>query len=152
MSSIPYFFETVPLSKPGAQWLMMLAGQWMPKKCLSLSLPTTIQGLKSSAALSLSCGSWNSKLRSSCLWNKLNETSPQPTNPNFKSPSVPGGKDSVFVGDRVGEVICPLAHAVAAAAHPSLCAWDARDLRWRQLERDVPGKLRVRRNYLHITT
>lgn len=65
---------------------------------------------------------------------------------------MPGGKDSVFVGDRVGEVICPLAHAVAAAAHPSLCAWDARDLRWRQLERDVPGKLPVRRNYLHITT
>lgn len=101
MSSITYFFETVPLSKPGAQWLMMLAGQWMPKKCLSLSLPTTTQGLKSSTALSFSCGSWSSKLRSSCLWNKLNETSPQPSNPNFKSPSgdrVPFGWYGVSFG------------------------------------------------------
>lgn len=99
MSSITYFFETVPLSKPGAQWLMMLAGQWMPKKCLSLSLPTTTQGLKSSTALSFSCGSWNSKLRSSCLWNKLNETSPSPVIPILRVLQV--------IGCPLGDRGCP---------------------------------------------
>lgn len=87
-------------------------------------------------------------------WGRCRSVSPVSfcfTKGKWLRPAPPGGRDS---GERpgLGAAVCPLALAVAAAAQPSLCVWDATDLRWRQLERDDPGKLPARGSFLHPAT
>ena len=92
------FFETAPLSKPGAQWLMMLAGQWMLRIHLSLPLPITTQGLKSSmnSVFYVGPGTLNSGPHACGANTLLTETSSQSSNPDFKSASSDGGALSVM--------------------------------------------------------